>query len=94
MEAKESAIKMRIWKKPNDSYQGSIFPITRQKALAYSTLAFFALGIAFLMLDSPYWIVSALFFVIAILIPIVSIMWKIACWADYQIQKFLNSEDL
>ncbi|MBM3905043.1 MAG: hypothetical protein FJ357_07935 [Thaumarchaeota archaeon] len=64
--------------------------MTKNKILAYCTIGFFIAGILSLTLDSPYWLISSLFFVIAALIPMTSIMWKISCWLDYQTRKFLN----
>jgi F0F1-type ATP synthase assembly protein I len=67
---------------------------SKNRILAFSTIGLVIAGFAMLTLDSPYWLISALFFVVAVLIPLLSIMWKISCWVDYQIQKFLNHEEL
>lgn len=67
---------------------------TKNRILAYCVSGALIAGILSLLLESPYWLISSVFFVIAILIPTVSIMWKISCLADSQIQKFLNDRGL
>jgi len=54
-------------------------------------ILFIASGILFFM-DRPYWYFGILTLTVAILIPLISAMWKIAGWGANKVEEFTHKD--
>jgi len=67
--------------------------VKQNRILAITTIFLFVMGIIVFTLEQPYWYYSIIILFIAILIPILKVMWNIAGWGDKQYQRYFGDHD-